>query len=242
MWMGEFELAGLAAACLAGWAAGAIGNWAADILPHWGEADSALPRTHFAALHYLTLGWYLFRRGTCPHCGQRRPWRAPALEIATIAAFLLAWLRFGRDPTRLAILWLYAAYLLVVLVIDLEHRRVLNVMLIPAAITAFLLSLLPPPPDPLPALLGGAVGLGLFLAVAVISRGKMGAGDVKLAGLIGLMAGYPDVLAALALGIVLGGAGALVLLVARRAGRKSYIAYAPYLALGALVTLFQGLS
>ena len=63
----------------------------------------------------------------------------------------------------------------------------------------------------------------------------MGAGDVKLAGVVGLMAGYPGVLAALFLGILLGGAGALALLVTRHAGRRSNITYAPYVCLGALV-------
>jgi leader peptidase (prepilin peptidase) / N-methyltransferase len=62
----------------------------------------------------------------------------------------------------------------------------------------------------------------------------MGMGDVKLAGVIGLMTGYPVVVTALVAGIVLGGVAAAVLLIARRVGRKTPIAYAPYLALGAL--------
>jgi leader peptidase (prepilin peptidase) / N-methyltransferase len=52
------------------------------------------------------------------------------------------------------------------------------------------------------------------------------------------MTGYPEVLTALLLGIILGGVAALALLASRRATRKSYMAYAPYLALGALVTLW----
>jgi len=84
---------------------------------------------------------------------------------------------------------------------------------------------------------GGAAGFGLFFLIAIIGRGKMGAGDVKLAGVIGLMLGFPAAITALVIGIFLGGAAAVVLLVTRRAGRKTYIAYAPYLALGALVML-----
>ena len=67
----------------------------------------------------------------------------------------------------------------------------------------------------------------------------MGFGDVKLAGVIGLMLGYPFVVPALMVGIILGGLAALALLITRKAERKSYIAYAPYLALGALVVLFR---
>ena len=92
-------------------------------------------------------------------------------------------------------------------------------------------------PTPDQALLGGALGFGIFLLLALIGRGAMGLGDVKLAGVIGLMTGYPLVVAALALGIVLGGVAAIALLVTRRAGRKGTMAYAPYLALGTIVVL-----
>ena len=77
---------------------------------------------------------------------------------------------------------------------------------------------------------------GVFL-IALIGRGKLGAGDVKLAGVIGLMLGFPAAISALVIGILLGGAAAMLLLITRRAGRKSSLAYAPYLALGALLTL-----
>jgi len=48
------------------------------------------------------------------------------------------------------------------------------------------------------ALLGGLTGFGLFMILALLGRGKLGAGDVKLAELIGQMSGYPTVRAALA--------------------------------------------
>ena len=237
-------IAAVAAGLLAGWLAGGAANWAADVLPalgvgvsEGGESRPPQARGPRAFPHYLTLPWYPFRGGVCPHCGAHRPVRAPLLETATIAAFLVAWWRFRADPFHLAAVCLYAAFLLAVLVIDVEHRRVLNVMLAPAAVVAFLVSLLPGYPDPLQALLGGAIGLGVFFLLALIGRGAMGLGDVKLAGVIGLMTGYPLVVPALALGIVFGGGAAVVLLVTRRAGRKGTMAYAPYLALGTIVAL-----
>ena len=45
-----------------------------------------------------------------------------------------------------------------VTVIDIEHHRVLNVMLAPAAVVVALLSLLPMPPDPLSMAVGGLAG------------------------------------------------------------------------------------
>jgi leader peptidase (prepilin peptidase) / N-methyltransferase len=254
------EIAAIVASLLVGWLAGATANWAADVLPgrRGAASDPEAPPTvptpgrhgPIAALHYLTLPWYPFRRGVCPHCGERRPLRAPLLETATIGAFVLAWFltpdpwsltpdswSLTFDPWPLITTCLYAAFLLAVLVIDLEHRRVLNVMVAPAAVVALLASFLPGGPTPVQALIGGALGFGIFTLLALIGRGAMGLGDVKLAGVIGLMTGYPLVVAALALGILLGGIAAIALLVTRRAGRKGTMAYAPYLALGTIVVL-----
>jgi prepilin signal peptidase PulO-like enzyme (type II secretory pathway) len=77
----------------------------------------------------------------------------------------------------------------------------------------------------------------LFLVVMLVGRGALGAGDVKLAALIGVAVGFPEVLWALALGIVAGGVGALLILVTRRGGLKSYMPYAPFLCLGAMLVL-----
>ena len=71
-------------------------------------------------------------------------------------------------------------------------------MLAPAAVVVILLSFGVGPLDPWQTLLGGLAGFGLFLLLAILGRGALGAGDVKLAGVIGLMTGYPTVWTALA--------------------------------------------
>lgn len=209
---------GIAVAVLAGVLAGWLANRAADVLPAVGPAGAGVkPRE------------------------RKWPHRFPALMAAVVAAFLLGWARFADDPAALVTFWLFATYFLAVLVIDLEHRRVLDIMSGPAALVALALA----GSRGLPALgnaaLGGLVGFGLFLLAAILSRGKLGVGDIKLAGVIGLAAGYPHVVSALFLGIVLGGLASLILLTSRRIGLKSYIAYAPYLCLGALAILFSTL-
>ena len=161
---------------------------------------------------------------------------------AVVAAFLLGWARFADDPAALVTFWLFATYFLAVLVIDLEHRRVLDIMSGPAALVTLALA----GSRGLPALgnaaLGGLVGFGLFLLAAILGRGKLGVGDIKLAGVIGLAAGYPHVVSR-----------ALPRHRARRSGladpahqpadrpEKLYRLHAPYLCLGALAILFSTL-
>ncbi len=212
-----------------GWLVGGAANWLADFLPSWGiEPDASLP---LSALPNYWWPWQQMKND-----GRRRPL---LLHGAMIAIFVIMALLLPVGIQLLAIMWLYVAFLLTVLVIDLEHRRVLNIMLGPAALVVLALSLLPETPTPLNALLGGSVGLGLFFLLAVIRRGALGFGDVKLAGVIGLMTGYPQVINALFLGILFGGVAALYFLLSRRATLKSYIPYAPYLAVGAIVVVLR---
>jgi leader peptidase (prepilin peptidase)/N-methyltransferase len=80
------------------------------------------------------------------------------------------------------------------------------------------------------------------MIIALISPKGMGMGDVKLAGLIGMVLGsigFDLVAVAAGMGILLGGAGAVVALLAG-AGRKSAIPFGPFLAAGAVIAVFVG--
>jgi len=152
--------------------------------------------------------------------------------------FAYGWHLFGPSPR----LWLASLYMVIfglIFVIDLEHRLVLNRVVLGGAVLALAGSLLWGWPPFAEALLGGAVGFALFLLIALAKPGGIGMGDVKLAGLIGLMIGFPNVLVALLIGIIAGGIGALVLLLSRRVHWGSYLPYAPFLVTGAMVVLLR---
>lgn len=87
------------------------------------------------------------------------------------------------------------------------------------------------------ALLGGLALAGLYLAVALISPASMGMGDVKLAFPLGMLVAWFSWTAwlwALFGAFLIGGLAALVLLVARRGGMKTQLAFGPAMVLAAL--------
>jgi len=165
--------------------------------------------------------------------GVARPGLRGVTLVGSVAAVLLVGatlIRFGISLR--GIVWASAQVLLVfVACFDVATRRVPNRVIVPAAAAAFVLraafaaSFLPE------ALAAGAIAFAFFLLVAVLARGGMGMGDVKLAGLIGLLLGEASV-PALFIGIVAGGVASLAVLVARLGTRSSTIAYAPYLCFG----------
>ncbi len=206
----------------------AVVNWGADVLP-----PPKAPTSADSAADTTTEPAPAASRGALRL--DRRLW---VLLAGLVGGATLAY-RFGATGTAV---WLLAwgALFLLITVIDFEHRLVLNKVLLAAGAVALAASVagLTWAVPWQRALLGGVAGLALFLVIALVGRGAMGLGDVKLAGFIGLLVGFPGVFNALLLGVVFGGVAALGAILMGR-GRKSTIAYAPWLSLGAVVTLVQ---
>ena len=91
------------------------------------------------------------------------------------------------------------------------------------------------------ALLGGAALFAFFFALLLINPRGMGFGDVKLAGVIGVVLGflsYPAIVVGTFAAFFLGSLAGAALILARRAGRKSLMPFGPAMIAGALVALF----
>lgn len=150
------------------------------------------------------------------------------------------------DAIVAALLGMFLGLLVGLSLIDLEHRRIPNAIVYPAASVAALgiavSALLGGPLDILGAIVGAvAFGGGLFV-IALVSRGGMGMGDVKLGGLIGLVLGAVDLRSvgvAAAAAVLFGGVAGLIALL-RGADRKSALPFGPMLAAGAFVASIAG--
>jgi prepilin signal peptidase PulO-like enzyme (type II secretory pathway) len=124
--------------------------------------------------------------------------------------------------------------------IDIEHQRIPNLISFPAIALGLISIPLFHAPSPWKWVLGGLLGFGALFLIALLSPSAMGMGDVKLALFIGLIVGYPNIILALFLAFVLGGAIAGALLLMDKIGRKDPIAFGPFLALGGMITLVYG--
>lgn len=200
-----------------------------------------------AADNIPVISW-LMLRGRCRACGARIPLVYPLTELASGGLFVAIALVY-EDPWRAVLLAPFAGLMVAISVIDVRHRRIPNRLIYPAFVIAAAVIIVGDLAggglDALDALDAGiglvAYGLGLMI-IALISPKGMGMGDVKLAGLIGMVLGSIGldlVAVAAGMGILLGGAGAIVALLAGR-GRKSAIPFGPFLAAGAVIATFVG--
>ena len=174
------------------------------------------------------------------------------MELATALIFaLLYWWFVVFNPelgiVTFVIMVFYACLFIIIFAIDLEHGLILNKVVYPSMVVALLLALYPLPwlADSMGlriayTALGGGVGFGIFLLIAIVSRGGMGWGDVKLAALIGLATGFPLVILAIIMAAILGGIVAVALVIAKKRKRRQTIPFGPFLAVAAMITLLWG--
>ncbi len=237
---------------------GSFLNVVADRLPAGQSLVS--PRSHcpnckrqIPTHELLPVVSYLWLRGKCRVCGEQIPGRILAVEVLAGLLFVTGFLKFDYGITFF-IVAAGVSLLLVVAIIDLEHRLILNRMVLPAMVVLLAVS-------PFWTELGIdrefvvdnvylasflnslAAGIGAFVifsVVAIIFPAGMGGGDVKMAGMLGLMVGYPGIILTLWGAVVLGGAVAITLLVLGRRSRKDAIPFGPFLSMGGIAALIGG--
>ena len=197
---------------------------------------------------------YLWLRGRCRYCQQPILLRMPLVELGNGLLFAFLYYYYGLN-IELALIAFYASVFIAIGVIDLERGLILNKIVYLMAVAAIIIlaldSLLPgarlfgdriflPEPSILSGVIGGAIGFTFLWMPAIISSKGMGWGDVKMAALIGLVTGFPLVLVALLMAIILGGLTAGLLLLLKIKKRKDAIPFGPFLSLATIATLIWG--
>ncbi|QAY73130.1 prepilin peptidase [Agromyces protaetiae] len=209
------------------------------------------------------LSW-LALRGKCRDCGTSISARYPLVELTTGAAFaaIAGWIFTGPAGAianaspgmlvhrilELVILLVFAGVSISLTLIDLDTHRLPNAIVGPAAIglggLVVVTSLVSGHPDAIwRSAAGGAALFAAYLLLAYVSRGGMGLGDVKLAGVIGIVLGYfgwPELVVGAFAAFLYGGVVAIVLLALGRADRKTGVPFGPAMLLGAWTGLIVG--
>jgi leader peptidase (prepilin peptidase)/N-methyltransferase len=213
------------------------------------------------------LSWVLLR-ARCRTCGARIAGRYPLVEAATGGLAIAAGWAFGPGPHALVV-FVFTAALLLVTFIDLDHFFIPDEVSLPGIAIGVAVSLLPDGIGPTDAIVGALLGGGILWLVAwgyerLTGVEGMGLGDVKLLAMIGAFLGWQAVPAVLVIASMTGAFAGVGLVLARggsrasrrvvrrlglralgphlrHVGRRTAIPFGPFLALGAVVVLYQPL-
>ena len=234
-----------------GWMLGGVVNYLSDVLPH--SRRLSFPICHACQEER---SWYaVFWPGGCQACGAKPAVRHWLVQNVSVLMLISLWF---YPPDRLgfigAVIW--GTYFLIVVVIDVEHRLILHPISMVGAVMGIAYGVYMH--GIWSTLLGGIAGFGamlflyylgaLFLKILIRIRGEetdevpLGFGDVNLAGVIGLLLGWPGITAGLLLAILIGGVVSLIYLLVMLAMKRyqAYTAlpYGPFLVASAVILLF----
>ncbi|WP_028392095.1 prepilin peptidase [Bacillus cihuensis] len=182
---------------------------------------------------------YVFLRGKCRNCHSKIPPLYPLIELSTGLLFMLAFYEFGLTG-EFVIALLFISLLVIIFVSDIVYMIIPNKVLlffVPIVLVARLVVPLDPWWD---MFVGAVVGFGLLFFIAVISKGGMGGGDVKLFFVLGLVLGLRLTILTFALATFLGALYGVAGMIRGKYKKRQPIPFGPFIAIGALLSYFYG--
>ena len=182
---------------------------------------------------------YLLLRGRCRACKEPFSLRYPSVELLTGVLYVLLWFKFGLS-IHFAVHAALTSTLLTVAVIDYDHKIIPNTITLPGVVIGLGLSLRALPITPLASLLGIILGGAFFYLIALVSRGGMGGGDIKLIAMIGAFLGWQGAIFTIFSGALLGSLVGVTLMLLGRKGRKDKVPFGPFLSTGAILFMLCG--
>jgi len=227
----------------------AVGSFLNCVIYRLESNQSFLTGRSFCPKCKHVLAWYdlvpvlsfLWLSGKCRYCKKPISLQYPLVELATSLLFVLLFWHFGL-VIDLMFGFLISAFLVIIFVYDLKHYLIPDKVIYPAISVALVYDLLISDIHGMSEILISAFGAAAFFAVIVFgSRGRwMGAGDIKLAFLTGLLLGWPNILVALFFAFFSGAIIGIGLILANRKSFKSEVPFGPFLVAGTLIALFWG--
>jgi leader peptidase (prepilin peptidase)/N-methyltransferase len=191
---------------------------------------------------------YIFLLGRCRYCKTRISIRYPLIELLNAIFYVVIVYRFGLEFNGLFYMALIST-LIVITFIDIEHMIIPDSISLPGIVIALLAGAIFLS-DPLSyyenklGIIGAVFGLfaggGLFLLIAILSRGGMGGGDIKLMALFGACLGWKAVLMITFIGSLLGSIYGIILMIYKGKGRKAKVPFGPFLSIGAVICILYG--
>jgi len=198
-------------------------------------------------------GW-ISLRGRCRYCKSKISPRYPVVEGITGIIFLLVFLVFKASTFTIGY-WAFCSWLLALSLIDLDTMTLPNALtksgLVVGILFQMVVGFLPEASyvalvnHLMMGIVGAVLGLWLFDAIAMlgsIAFGKtaMGAGDAKLAAMMGAWLGWKYLLLASFVACVLGALVGSGVIVRSRHKFGQKMPFGPFLALGSVITVFVG--
>lgn len=191
------------------------------------------------ALELIPVVSYIIQHGKCRYCQERVSLIYPIMELVTAGLFVLAYKNVGFTSELLIALTLISL-LVIIFVSDITYMLIPDKILLFFSVIFIIERLFIPLEPWWDSLLGAFVGFLLLLIIAIVSKGGMGGGDVKLFAVLGFVLGTKLVLLTFFLATLFGALIGVIGMLLGKLSRKKPIPFGPFIALGSLLVYFWG--
>lgn len=194
-----------------------------------------------SARELIPLVSFLLLKGRCRHCRKSISWLYPTIELATVVAVLFVGYAHGWQIDLLFVRDLIVAMGLVALFfVDALYMLLPDKLTIPLILVVLIVGFATG--NHAPYWIAAAIfGFAWFAIQYILSKKKwVGSGDMRLGFLMGLILGWPSMMVGLMLAYIFGACVAVYLLLTKKAGAKSALAFGPFLIISTVVTWVWG--
>lgn len=226
---------------------GSFVNVLADRLPK-GE-DVLVSRSHCDYCKKI-LSWnelvpilsYVVQHRRCRHCHKLLSCQYPIIELFTGLGFVVIGYMAGASTVTLVSSLILFSMSVVILVADLKYFIIPDATLVVMGLVGlFFLTTLPLQEVKVHVFSAVMAFVGFLLLYLFTKRKGMGFGDVKLAGVLGLLLGFPNIIIALYTAFLTGAMVGVILMIVGKAKMKTKMPFGPFLILGMAVSFLYGL-
>ncbi len=182
---------------------------------------------------------YLILRGRCRYCGEKISIRYPVVEALTAALLLIFYLKVGFS-VRFAAILIFSILLVLISFIDIEHMVIPDFLMLIGIGTGLAYSAYSG--NFIESLTGACFGFSFMFLISsaakyALKKEAMGDGDIKLLIMLGANLGIERTLLSVLFASLTGAAAGIALILLKKLNREDYIPFAPFLALGAIVSI-----
>lgn len=183
---------------------------------------------------------YFLLLGRCRYCECQISTRYPVVELFTALIFLYSFFVVGSSVKLIEVL-IFISFLIMIAIIDYDHQLILDKTVVLFAAVGVIVNVLTNGSVLLlDMFMGSILGGGIFLLIAIITKGGMGGGDIKFVAALGLWFGLKLTLLTIFLSFIIGGIGSLLLLALKIKSRKDFIPFGPFISIAAFISMLYG--
>jgi len=182
---------------------------------------------------------YLLLRGRCRYCKEKISIRYPIVEVLTALLFLAFYVKAGFSVHSAALV-IFSVLLILISFIDIEHMIIPDFLMLIGIAMGIAYSLYKG--TLAESLVGICFGfLFMFIlgrsAKLVMKKEALGDGDIKFMVMLGANLGIERTLLSVLGASIIGAAVGITLILFEKLKKEDYIPFAPFLALGAVVSI-----